>query len=86
MSNLTDAKSLTKLVQEHGKNPLFKTNSKKPDLFTILHTADEVEYMITGFKSKNQDFFPKDFEDVLLATKSDEFRNIYLNITTSKLL
>lgn len=84
MANLTDKSSLTKLIQENAKNTMFKPNNKKPDCFIIFHTADEVEYTITGFKGKNQDFFPKDFEDVLLNTKTEEVRNIYLNLTKGK--
>lgn len=83
MANLTDSKSMSKLIQENAKNKLFKANPKKQDCFIVFHTADDVEYTITGFKSKNQDFFPKDFEEVLLNTKSDEVRSIYLNLTGS---
>jgi len=48
--------------------------------FIILHTADNVEYNIVGFKIKNIDFFPEEMEKVILASSFKEISLIYKGI------
>ena len=51
-----DDQLLQKIRRAHGKNPLLENPKmiSKPS-FIVVHTAKDVEYLITGFREKNKD-------------------------------
>lgn len=55
-------------------------NQNKKEWFTIIHTADRVDYWIKDFKNKNQDFFSEELENVFINTKSKNVKSIYEDI------
>ena len=71
--------SITKLKENPNlafpKNQ--NTNNKK---FIIVHTADNVDYSIIGFKTKNIDSFPEALEKVILSSNFKEISCIYSGI------
>lgn len=63
------------------KNPHLSLPKNKYDKkFNVLHTADLVEYNITGFKVKNNDSFPEELEKVILGSSITTIASIFKGV------
>lgn len=75
-----DEKLLNKLRTNHKTNPFFQIPKLNKDGFIILHSAKDVEYLITGFREKNKDEVSKTINHFFESSKDKYFRCIYKNV------
>ena len=51
-------------------SPFFKITKGSTDSFTIVHTAKEVEYCITGFRLKNKDEVSLELDTIMIESSN----------------
>lgn len=68
---------LDKMKKKHNVHSKFKTNVKKPDVFSIVHYAGAVEYTIDNFIQKNKDTVNKDLISTLWSSELDLIQEMF---------
>ncbi|KAG9509135.1 Unconventional myosin-IXb [Fragariocoptes setiger] len=64
----TNQTTLTKFIQHHRDNSLFKIPPSRQRAFIIKHYAGQVKYQITDFREKNSDLMRPDIVGVLKSS------------------
>ena len=59
----------------------FRIPKNSQDSFTIVHTAKDVDYCITGFRMKNKDELSNDLEQVMNNSKTRTIYYIFQGLT-----
>ena len=75
-----DEKLLNKIRSSHKNNVFFQAPKLNKEGFIVIHTAKDVEYMITGFREKNKDELPKNIHSVFEQSKDVYIKSIYKNV------
>jgi len=73
----TDESLLNNMIKQHKTNDNFKTPKGTRECFIIVHTAKEVEYNVTGFRTKNKDELGSELEKALKSSTSAIISNIF---------
>jgi myosin heavy subunit len=76
----TDDQLLKKLATTHKDHPNFQVPKAIRETFTVIHTAKNVEYTITGFRNKNKDEVSKEIDNCITNSKNQDIVKIYQGI------
>lgn len=85
--NGSDERFLSKIMQIHEKDPGFKTDrlrARDSTAFAVIHYAGEVNYDAKGFLSKNKDILFPDMTELMLKSKNDKLKDLFVDKTPAK--
>lgn len=75
--NGDDKRLLQSIVKQHKENDFFSVPKIDTDIFTVFHTARDVDYTVSGFRVKNLDELRKELENCVLESGNDQLREIF---------
>lgn len=76
----TDEALLNIITKNHKNNENLKIPKGSKENFIIIHTAKDVEYNITNFRTKNKDEISNDLEEIMGLSTFKTISCIYLGI------
>ena len=73
-----DDKLIAKIIKTHRRHKKFKRPKLEKEIFTVIHTARDVDYTIDGFREKNKDELGEAVTDMMKSSKNQLIWRIFL--------
>ncbi|KAL4480724.1 hypothetical protein ABPG72_014499 [Tetrahymena utriculariae] len=80
LGSSTDQQLFQKICTTHKSSQFFILNKSSADSFIIKHTAKNVEYCITNFRTKNKAEISQDIVDTVLSSTNELLGDIFLGL------
>ena len=71
LTSATEENLIQKIAKTYADHAHFRVPKNIKDRFSIVHTAKEVTYTITGFRAKNKDEISKDLDQGITSSTNE---------------